>query len=73
MNNTFLSKSKYCRGVQCEKILWLEKYKRESSESQKNEAVLETGKQVGEAAKKLFGDYIDVPVDEMLIVELYSK
>ena len=67
MNNAFLSKSMYCRGVQCEKILWLEKYKKDSIGHQKNDAVLETGKKVGEAAKKLFGDYVDVPVEESII------
>ena len=25
--NENLSKSKYCKGIQCKKILWLDKYK----------------------------------------------
>ncbi len=29
MSNVHLSKSKYCKCVQCKKILWLEKYKPE--------------------------------------------
>lgn len=27
---TYLSKSKYCKAVQCDKILWLDKNKREN-------------------------------------------
>ncbi len=29
MNNVDLSKSKYCDGICCEKLLWLNKYKPE--------------------------------------------
>ena len=29
MINVSLSKSKYCKAVQCNKILWLDKYKKE--------------------------------------------
>ncbi|WP_407423016.1 DUF2779 domain-containing protein [Methanobrevibacter sp.] len=61
MNKIFLSKSKYCSCVQCEKILWLNKYKPETAEKENNDAVLEKGKQVGNVAKRLFGDYEDVP------------
>ena len=32
MDKTFLSKSKYCNGVQCVNILWLSKYKPEYGE-----------------------------------------
>ena len=64
MNNIFLSKSRYCQCVQCEKILWLNKYKPESSEAETNETVFERGRQVGELAKELFGDYEDVAYDE---------
>ena len=55
-----LSKSKYCKAVQCEKMLWLDKYKREVKEEIDNESVLENGTNVGELAKKLFGKYIDI-------------
>lgn len=43
MNKTFLSKSNYCKCVQCEKILWLNKYKPEFSQVETNESVFETG------------------------------
>lgn len=55
-----LSKSKYCNAVQCKKILWLDKYKREVKEQIDNETVLENGTSVGELAKRLFGDYLDI-------------
>lgn len=64
-----LSKSRYCKGVQCEKILWLEKYRPDSSING-NDAVLEKGREVGELAKGLFGDYVDVPFDIDLSVSI---
>lgn len=68
MNRIHLSKSRYCKCVQCEKILWLTKYKPESAVSEDNEAIFETGRQVGELAKGLFGDYEDIPYDKNLSV-----
>lgn len=70
MNKTFLSKSNYCKCVQCEKILWLNKYKPEFSQVETNESVFETGRQVGELAKRLFGDYKDIPYDKNIKVRL---
>lgn len=64
MNETNLSKSKYCTLVQCEKILWLSKYKPDYAEIEDNSSVLETGIKVGELAKELFGDYDDVSYDK---------
>lgn len=61
-----LSKSKYCQGIQCEKILWLNKYKPEEKVDINNESVLENGTRVGELAKCLFGDYIDIEFNEEL-------
>ncbi len=55
-----LSKSKYCKAVQCEKMLWLDKYKKEVKEEIDNESVLENGTNVGELAKKLFGNYLNI-------------
>lgn len=70
MNSTFLSKSLYCAGVQCEKILWLMKYRRDLSENESNESVMETGRKVGEFAKGLFGDYEDVSSDDTIKVRV---
>ena len=50
MNNIYLSKSSYCKCVQCEKILWLSKYKKDDAVAGNNESVFETGKEVGELA-----------------------
>ena len=69
MSKIHLSKSRYCKGVQCEKILWLEKYRPDYSING-NDAVLEKGRDVGELAKGLFGDYVNVPFDIDLTVSI---
>ena len=70
MNNIYLSKSSYCKCVQCEKILWLSKYKKDDAVAGNNESVFETGKEVGELAKGLFGNYTDIPFDEKLNIRI---
>lgn len=52
-----LSKSKYCKGIQCPKILWLDRYKPEEAEDVLSESVISTGNMVGELARSYFGDY----------------
>ena len=66
MNNIYLSKSKYCRWVQCQKILWLEKYKPECATPEDKTVIFENGHKVGELAKGLFGDYEDIPFDKTI-------
>ena len=61
-----LSKSKYCLGFQCKKILWLNKNKPEERQEIDNEAVLENGTNVGELAKQLLGEHVDVEFSENL-------
>lgn len=61
-----LSKSKYCNGIQCKKMLWLEKYKPEEKEELDNEAVLDNGNDVHEVARKLLGDDINISFNENL-------
>ena len=61
MSEINLTKSKYCQAVQCEKILWLNKYRPLPKEEN---GILKKGIEVGELAKGLFGDYEDVPYDE---------
>ncbi len=56
----YLSKSKYCKCVQCNKMLWLEKNKPDAATMIDNSSVLDNGTEVGELAKGLFGDYIDI-------------
>lgn len=69
MNRIFLSKSSYCKCVQCQKILWLERYGPEI-ERERSETVFERGRQVGELAKGLFGDYEDVAFDKDINVRI---
>lgn len=68
MSKINLSKSKYCKCVQCKKILWLNKYKHEMAIQTVKESVLENGKRVGELAKGLFGKYENVEFNEDLNV-----
>ena len=63
MDKTFLSKSSYCLCVQCKNILWFNKYKQDNKTVEKNESILKKGKEVGEFAKELFGDYEDISLD----------
>lgn len=60
-----LSKSKYCNGIQCMKMLWLDKYKKEEKK-ELNESVIETGNFVHEIAKYLFGEHINIEFNENL-------
>lgn len=66
MNNIHLSKSKYCKCVQCEKIIWLKKYKEDCATELKNKTVFKNGKKIGELAKGYFGNYKDIPYNENL-------
>lgn len=63
MKKIYLSKSSYCDCVQCEKIFWLNEFKPHSSVIENNESIFEKGREVGELAKGLFGDYEDIPLD----------
>ena len=54
MSNKFLSKSLYVRGLQCEKSLWLKKYKPDVLEQNTEPSVFETGNMIGELACRLF-------------------
>ncbi len=61
-----LSKSKYCNGIQCPKMLWLDKYKPEEKEELNNQAVFDNGNDVHELARKLFGEDINIAFNEDL-------
>ena len=56
----YLSKSKYCNAIQCNKILWLEQYNKDEKEKNENQSVFDTGIEVGNYAKELFGKHIDI-------------
>lgn len=57
-----LSKSRYCSGLQCPKMLWLKKNIPDAFDSSSmNQSVLEAGLEVGDLAMGLFGDFVEVP------------
>ena len=72
MNEIHLSKSKYCRAIQCNKMLWLEKNKPEEKGEMDNQAVLDNGTKVGEFAKGIFGNYTNIEYDENLDKMIYD-
>lgn len=61
-----LSKSKYCNGIQCKKMLWLDKYKSEYKEELGNNSVLDNGNEVHEIARNLFGKNINIEFNDNL-------
>ena len=67
-DKVYLSKSKYCKAVQCNKILWMDKYKTEVAVQTARDTVLENGTKVGELARNLFGNYINVEYNKDLNV-----
>ena len=66
MNNLYLSKSRYCKAVQCKKIIWLKKHKPEYAIQKAKDTVLNNGTAVGQLAKGLFGKYEDIEFNENL-------
>jgi len=60
-----LSKSQYIRGLQCHKSLWLYKNNPELRDApdQQTESLFNTGYTVGELAKELFPDGIEIKFD----------
>ena len=70
-----LTKSKYCKGIQCYKILWLDENHPECSEDTVSQSLLDTGKKVGELARSYFGKYDLVPFnyDEKVMVDNTAK
>ena len=60
MDKIYLSKSKYCRAKQCNKILWLDKFKPEFAVQTASESVLENGTEVGILARELFGEHKNI-------------
>lgn len=56
----YLSKSKYCTGLQCPKILWLDRNMPEQKAVQDDSRMI-IGNMVGDLAMGYFGDYSEVP------------
>lgn len=61
-----LSKSKYCNGLQCKKMLWLYKNKPTEKEEVNNQSVFDNGNDVHEVARKLLREEINIPFNEDL-------
>ena len=61
-----LSKSLYCNGIQCNKILWLNKHYPEEKQEVANSSVLDNGTEVGIIAKDLFGPSTDIEFNKDL-------
>ena len=67
---TSITKTKYCSGVQCPKMLWLKEHKPdEFDKSVMNDSVLETGSDVGDLAMGLFGPFTEVSRDSNMVQE----
>ena len=66
MNKIHLSKSKYCKSIQCNKIFWMDKYKSEVAIPTSRDSVLKNGTEVGELARNLFGDYTNIEFNKDL-------
>lgn len=63
MRQMHLSKSKYCAFWQCPKMAWLNKYKPEEKIIDDSvTARMEAGTEVGDLARSLFGEYVDITV-----------
>jgi len=56
-----LSKSRYCKGIQCPKILWLDENKSDlRDDSVIDQRIFNIGNRVGDLAMRYFGDYAEV-------------
>ncbi len=65
-----ISKSKYCKGIQCPKILWMDENKPECASDTLSESVLKTGTMVGELARSYFGSFstVEFNLDKSIMV-----
>lgn len=52
-----ISKSKYCKAVQCPKIIWMDENMPDKAEETASESVLKTGTEVGILARQYFGQH----------------
>lgn len=62
-NNKYLTKSKYVKGMQCPKMLWMDEHMPEEAISKTNPSILENGLRAGEVARGYFGDFALVEFD----------
>lgn len=66
-----LTKSKYCKGLQCAKMLWLDEHHPELGEVAFNQSVLDNGTKVGELARSYFGkcELVNFDANKTVMVE----
>ena len=66
-----LSKTKYCKGIQCPKMLWMDRYMPEMAEDVLSETVMANGNAVGDLARSYFGAYalVDFDYDKRVMAE----
>ena len=59
-----ISKSSYCNGLQCPKMLWLKTFMPEGAVIDSvTQAKFDSGQEVGNLAKKYFGDYVEIEIN----------
>ncbi len=69
-----LRKSKYCKGVQCPKILWMDVHMSEKAKYG-DESAMKIGTKVGELARNYFGEYelVEFNLDKAIMVSDTKK
>lgn len=74
MNKVFLSKTSYCKAIQCPKSLWLKKYKKDEAVQTASQLLFDNGKKVGILAQDLFGkEHDDIIFDRISIMTRKTK
>ena len=70
-----LSKSKYCKGIQCLKMLWLDQHKPDLAQDTTSDNILKNGVMVGELARVYFGEYslVETSFDKAAMTEMTRK
>lgn len=70
-----LSKSKYCHGIQCRKMLWMDNHMSEQADELGLEVVFTNGHNVGDIARSYFGSYsvVEFEEDKNLMAENTKK
>ena len=68
MSSKLLTKSKYLYGIQCPRLLWISANQSEliPRPDAATQFIFDQGQQVGELAKRIFPDGIDVPQDSFM-------
>lgn len=67
----FLSKSRFIKGIQCHKALWLQTHRPELKDAigDDTQAIFDAGHNVGRLAQQMFPGGIEVPFDNVPLAE----